>query len=99
LSAVGVRENAGRAGEDEGAESGRCENEVCEMGTNLAGIVIASAKRHGERELKKEESSWNDDLPVVSAISIELSGEREHPSVALPAPFRIEFSKSMPRRA
>jgi len=57
LSAVGVQENAGRAGEGEGeeAESERCENEVCEMGTNLAGIVIASAKRHGERELKKEE--------------------------------------------
>lgn len=34
----------------------RCENEVCETGTNLAGIVIASLKRHaGERELKKEE--------------------------------------------
>lgn len=31
-------------GESEGTKAGvaRCENEVCETGTNLAGIVIAS---------------------------------------------------------
>lgn len=44
-------------GEDEGTKAGvaRCENEVCETGTNLAGIVIASlSKRHGGRTRIKE---------------------------------------------
>lgn len=35
-------------GEGTRADAARCENEVCETGTNLAGIVIAYLKRHGE---------------------------------------------------
>lgn len=41
-------------GKEKAADAARCENEVCETGTNLAGIVIAYLKRHGACELKKE---------------------------------------------
>lgn len=59
----------------EGTKAGvaRCENEVCETGTNLAGIVIASLETTRGARIKEGGTNEHRGEGTVTPISSQLS--------------------------